>query len=118
MEPLSTLFILEVLAGLTAAGLSAAAAYVYRGKKDRKKINEAPFIYVRRLDELIKRGVQEGTGNAALNARASAVKVHFTLHSERVAGASPFPAKVLYGFAVSFSNSGYDDTATMLRSGG
>jgi hypothetical protein len=41
-----------------------------------------------------------------------------SVNGERVAGTSPFPETVPYGFAISFSNSGYDDTATMVRSGG
>jgi hypothetical protein len=70
METPSTTFLIEVLAGLTVAGLSAVAAYLYRGDKERKRVGEAPFVYVRRLDDLIKRGTMEGAENAIINARA------------------------------------------------
>jgi hypothetical protein len=70
MEPVGITFLVEVLAGLTVAGLSAATAYFYRGEKERKRVGEAPFVYVRRLDELIKRGAKEGRDNAIINARA------------------------------------------------
>ena len=70
MEPVGTMFLIEVLAGLAVAGLSAVAAYFYRGEKERKRVGEAPFIFVRRLDELIKRGTKEGPDHAIINARA------------------------------------------------
>src|SRR5437868_4273874 len=70
MEPLLAKYLIAVGAGVTVAALSALAGYLIRGERDRKRVGEAPILYVKRLDELIARGVREGADQAIINARA------------------------------------------------
>jgi hypothetical protein len=69
-EPLLVKYVIGVGVGLTVAALSALVGYFFRGERDRKQVGEAPFLYVKRLDELIRRALHEGAENAVINARA------------------------------------------------
>jgi hypothetical protein len=60
MESLLVKYLVEVGVGLTVAAISALVGYLIRGERDRKRVGEAPILYVKRLDELIGRAVAEG----------------------------------------------------------
>ncbi|MBF8254836.1 MAG: hypothetical protein HW373_1531 [Deltaproteobacteria bacterium] len=57
-------FIIQVLAGLTVAALSALAGYAFRGRRYAKTIKEAPRRYVEHLDRLISEAFDAGSNLA------------------------------------------------------
>jgi hypothetical protein len=63
-------YLIEVASGITVAVLVGVVGF-YRGSKtERHRVSKAQFVFVNRLDELIKRAVREGPRSAVLNARA------------------------------------------------
>jgi hypothetical protein len=63
-------YLVEVAAGITVAVLTGAVAYYQGTKKAQKRVSKAQFVFVNRLDELIRKALQEGPKEAVLNARA------------------------------------------------
>lgn len=63
-------FGMDVLADLVVAVIAAAAAYIFRGKTYKRRVEAAPKIYLDHLGKLIAAGINEGPGRAPVNAKA------------------------------------------------
>jgi hypothetical protein len=59
-----------VTAGLIVAAITAIATWFVARMWQQRKIDAAPYLYVKELDVLIKRAVREGENLAIINARA------------------------------------------------
>jgi len=71
----------QVIAGVAVAIIVGVATYLLTIYHERKRIAEAPTLYVQEIDKLINNAVAEGEGNAVINAKAIVAARNSLAHS-------------------------------------
>lgn len=71
----------QVIAGVAVAIIVGIATYLLTIYHERKRIEEAPTLYVQELDKLINNAVAEGEEKAVINAKAIVAARNSLAHS-------------------------------------